>query len=111
MKFGSVILALLMVVTTADVEAKRLGGGTSLGRQSSNVSKREAALLRRPLLLPPPIKPLAPHLRVLLQIPPRRPPSRRRLRQRRLLRLRAVLGPACWPVWRRVWVWPGWPAA
>jgi predicted lipid-binding transport protein (Tim44 family) len=43
MKFGSMILALLMVVATADAEAKRLGGGTAMGRQSSNVSKREAA--------------------------------------------------------------------
>jgi predicted lipid-binding transport protein (Tim44 family) len=43
MKFLTLILAGLMLVATADAEAKRLGGGKTLGRQSSNVTQRDAA--------------------------------------------------------------------
>ena len=43
MKFLSLILAGVMLVATADAEAKRLGGGKPLGRQSSNVTQRDAA--------------------------------------------------------------------
>jgi predicted lipid-binding transport protein (Tim44 family) len=43
MKFLSLILAGVMLVAMADAEAKRLGGGKPLGRQSSNVTQREAA--------------------------------------------------------------------
>lgn len=43
MKFLSLILAGVMLVATADADAKRLGGGKPLGRQSSNVTQREAA--------------------------------------------------------------------
>lgn len=43
MKFLSLILAAVMFVATADAEAKRLGGGKTMGRQSSNVTQREAA--------------------------------------------------------------------
>jgi predicted lipid-binding transport protein (Tim44 family) len=43
MKFGSLLLALLLLVGTSfDAEAaRRLGGGGSVGRQSSNVTQRE----------------------------------------------------------------------
>ncbi|MCA0212343.1 MAG: 39S ribosomal protein L45 [Proteobacteria bacterium] len=43
MKFLSLILVGVMLVAMADAEAKRLGGGKPLGRQSSNVTQREAA--------------------------------------------------------------------
>ncbi len=43
MKFLSLILAAVMLVATAEAEAKRLGGGKTLGRQSSNVTQRDAA--------------------------------------------------------------------
>ncbi len=44
MKFWSVVFALLMVVASLDVEAaRRFGGGRSFGKQSNNVTQREAA--------------------------------------------------------------------
>jgi predicted lipid-binding transport protein (Tim44 family) len=43
MKLLSLVLAVVMLVATADVEAKRIGGGKSLGRQSGNVTQRDAA--------------------------------------------------------------------
>ncbi len=43
MKFLSLILAGVMLVATADADAKRIGGGKPLGRQSSNVTQRDAA--------------------------------------------------------------------
>ena len=43
MKFLSLILAAVMLVATADADAKRIGGGKPLGRQSSNVTQRDAA--------------------------------------------------------------------
>ena len=46
-KLGSMVLAAVLAVTLAlagaDAEAKRLGGGQSVGKQSSNVTQREAA--------------------------------------------------------------------
>ena len=52
MKLWSVVLVALLAVAHADdAEARRLGGGKSLGRQSSNVTQREAA---------PPSAPAAP---------------------------------------------------
>lgn len=38
----SVVLAVLLTLVYADAEAARLGGGRSAGRQSANVTQREA---------------------------------------------------------------------
>jgi predicted lipid-binding transport protein (Tim44 family) len=44
MKFLACLLALAMLFATANAEAaRRMGGGTSIGKQSGNVTKREAA--------------------------------------------------------------------
>lgn len=43
MKLWTVILALVLTMGTLDAHAKRLGGGKSVGKQSSNVTQREAA--------------------------------------------------------------------
>ena len=40
---GMVALTAAMAFTGADAEAKRMGGGKSMGKQSSNVTQREAA--------------------------------------------------------------------
>ena len=42
-KFFSFLLAAVMLFTAFDAEARRMGGGKSMGRQSSNVTQREAA--------------------------------------------------------------------
>lgn len=43
MKLWSLALTLALAFGAVDVEAKRLGGGKSVGKQSSNVTQREAA--------------------------------------------------------------------
>jgi predicted lipid-binding transport protein (Tim44 family) len=43
MKFWSWLLLLILVVAGANSEAARLGGGRSIGRQSGNVTQRQAA--------------------------------------------------------------------
>ena len=47
LKFGSMVLTAVFAVTLAlagaNAEAKRMGGGQSVGKQSSNVTQREAA--------------------------------------------------------------------
>ncbi len=43
MKLWSLALTLVLALGAVDVEAKRLGGGKSVGKQSSNVTQREAA--------------------------------------------------------------------
>src|SRR6218665_2400006 len=43
MKLWSVVLVALLVLAHADADARRLGGGKSMGRQSGNVTQREAA--------------------------------------------------------------------
>ena len=43
MKLWSVVLVAMLALAHADADAKRLGGGKSVGRQSSNVTQREAA--------------------------------------------------------------------
>ena len=52
MKIWSAILALALTATLvfsgADAQAKRLGGGKSVGKQSSNVTQREAAPTAKP---------------------------------------------------------------
>ena len=42
MKFWTFLLALMLALTTLQADAKRLGEGKSVGRQSSNVTQREA---------------------------------------------------------------------
>src|SRR6218665_3010286 len=43
MKLWSVVLVALLVLAHADADARRLGGGKSMCRQSGNVTRREAA--------------------------------------------------------------------
>jgi predicted lipid-binding transport protein (Tim44 family) len=43
MKFWTVVLTLALTLGGVNAEAKRLGGGKSVGKQSSNVTQREAA--------------------------------------------------------------------
>ncbi|WP_338797951.1 Tim44-like domain-containing protein [Acidovorax sp. DW039] len=43
MKLWSLVLVALMAVVHVDAEAKRLGGGKSVGQQSSNVTQRESS--------------------------------------------------------------------
>jgi predicted lipid-binding transport protein (Tim44 family) len=43
MKFWSLVFCAVLALGAVDAEAKRLGGGQSIGRQSSNVTQREAA--------------------------------------------------------------------
>ncbi|WP_353234378.1 TIM44-like domain-containing protein [Diaphorobacter ruginosibacter] len=42
MKLWSVVLVAMLVLVHVDADAKRMGGGKSFGRQSSNVTQREA---------------------------------------------------------------------
>jgi predicted lipid-binding transport protein (Tim44 family) len=51
MKFLSIALSLVLVLSAVDAEAKRLGGSRSVGKQSNNVTQREAT---------PPAAPTAP---------------------------------------------------
>lgn len=51
MKFLSIALSLVLVLSAVDAEAKRLGGSRSIGKQSNNVTQREAT---------PPAAPAAP---------------------------------------------------
>jgi predicted lipid-binding transport protein (Tim44 family) len=43
MKFLSYVFVVLLAFASADSEARRMGGGGSIGRQSGNVTQREAA--------------------------------------------------------------------
>ncbi len=43
MKFWSVVLAAMLVVAHVDADAKRMGGGRSVGKQSNHVTQRESA--------------------------------------------------------------------
>ena len=43
MKLWSVVLVAMLAVVHVDAEARRMGGGKSVGRQSSNVTQRESA--------------------------------------------------------------------
>ncbi|WP_375575626.1 Tim44 domain-containing protein [Paracidovorax oryzae] len=52
MKFWSVALVAMLAVVHLDADARRMGGGKSVGKQSSNVTQREAAT--------PPATPAAP---------------------------------------------------
>lgn len=53
MKLWSVVLVAMLAFAHADADARRLGGGKSMGKQSSNVTQRESAT-------PPPAAPGAP---------------------------------------------------
>ena len=56
MKFGSIffsaLLALTLTLAGANAEAARLGGGKSFGKQSSNVTQRQAAPNASPAVAP-----------------------------------------------------------
>ncbi|TFI47162.1 Tim44 domain-containing protein, partial [Diaphorobacter sp. DS2] len=52
MKLWSVVLVAMLAVVHLDADARRLGGGKSIGKQSSNVTQRDAAT--------PPAAPAAP---------------------------------------------------
>ena len=43
MKLWSVVLVAMLACAHADADAKRLGGGKSMGKQSSNVTQRDSA--------------------------------------------------------------------
>ena len=43
MKLWSVVLVAMLAVVHVDAEARRMGGGKSMGRQSSNVTQRDSA--------------------------------------------------------------------
>jgi len=43
MKLWTVVLAVALAIVAVNAEAKRLGGGSSVGKQSSNVTQRQAA--------------------------------------------------------------------
>jgi predicted lipid-binding transport protein (Tim44 family) len=64
MKVWSALLAVIVTATTAfvsvDAHAKRLGGGQSVGKQSSNVTKREAAPAQPTPATPAQANPAAP---------------------------------------------------
>ena len=52
MKFWTALLVCLLVLASTEADARRIGGGKSLGRQSPNVTQRDAS--------PPPAQPGAP---------------------------------------------------
>ena len=41
-KFLPALMALLLLLSFSEAEARRMGGGKSFGRQSSNVTQRQA---------------------------------------------------------------------
>ena len=43
MKFWTLLLTVFLALASVDADAARLGGGRSVGRQSSNVTQRQAA--------------------------------------------------------------------
>jgi predicted lipid-binding transport protein (Tim44 family) len=59
MKLWSVVLVAVLALAHPDADARRLGGGKSVGRQSSNVTQREAAM--------PPAAPGAPAQNAAMQ--------------------------------------------
>ena len=66
MKFWSLLFAVLLLLVGVNAEAKRLGGGRSVGQQSSNVTQRQAAPAQNavkpaaPAPTPPAAAPVAP---------------------------------------------------
>ncbi|MEI6733254.1 MAG: TIM44-like domain-containing protein [Comamonadaceae bacterium] len=66
MKFWSLLLAVFLLLVGVNAEAKRLGGGRSVGQQSSNVTQRQAAPAQgavkpaAPAPTPPAVAPVAP---------------------------------------------------
>lgn len=67
MKLISCLLACVLLLAGMNVQAKRLGGGTSMGRQSSNVTQREA-VKSPPAASPAPVSPAT-----AAPVPQRRP--------------------------------------
>ena len=93
MKIWSLVLVAMLSLSGLDAQAaKRMGGGKSVGKQSTNVTQREAA----------PAAPAAPGAG-----PPAMPQRRSQQPQHQLLRL-SGLGVPCWAVWLPAWVWLGW---
>ncbi|MEI7536562.1 MAG: TIM44-like domain-containing protein [Comamonadaceae bacterium] len=66
MKFWSLLFAVFLLLVGVNAEAKRLGGGRSVGQQSSNVTQRQAAPAQgavkpaAPAPTPPAAAPVAP---------------------------------------------------
>jgi predicted lipid-binding transport protein (Tim44 family) len=52
MKFWSLLLAVFLMLAGINAEAKRMGGGKSVGQQSSNVTQRQAAPPQAPAKAP-----------------------------------------------------------
>ena len=71
MKYWALVLAVALVCTGMDAQAaRRLGGGKSMGQQSSNVTQREAT--RSPAAVPQKLAP-APAAPAPVAAAPRRP--------------------------------------
>lgn len=66
MKLWSVALVAMLALAHPDADARRMGGGKSLGKQSSNVTQRESAT-------PPPASPGAPAQNAATQNPAAKP--------------------------------------
>jgi predicted lipid-binding transport protein (Tim44 family) len=60
MKFWTIVLALVMALGAVNAQAKRMGGGKSVGQQSSNVTQRQAAPPAAPNAAPAPAAPARP---------------------------------------------------
>ena len=69
MKFWTLLLTVFLVLAGVDADAARLGGGRSVGRQSSNVTQRQAAPAQNAVKPAAPAAPVAPPAAV----PPRKP--------------------------------------
>ena len=93
MKIWSLILAAALLVVGTHADAKRMGGGGSFGKQSGNVTQRQAA----PATPAAPVQNAAKPATPAPATPPAAAPR--------------SLGAPCWAVWPRVWAWPGWLAA
>ena len=62
MKFWALLLAVFLMLAGFNAEAKRMGGGKSIGQQSSNVTQRQAAPTQgvaKPAAAPAPVAPPA----------------------------------------------------
>ena len=99
MKLWSVVLVALMAVVHVDAEAKRMGGGKSVGQQSNNVTQRESVWRRG-------------------ASPRWRRHEQRSCRQAcgaccrcsTCCRAQEAPGAPCWVAWPQAWALRGWPA-
>lgn len=99
-KLWPALLVAILMVVHPEADARRMGGGKSVGQQSSNVTQRNAA--------PPANTPGAPAQTANSSTAAQRPSRLPRPQRRLLLRPRSH-GAPCWAVWRRAWGWRGWP--